>query len=290
MTGKKTRRAELVVAFWFFVAIVASGVFTAGFALDAGIQVEGAGLGIACCAIAAALITWSRDLLDHEKVEDPQHPQRSQDDEREAALWLFEGGLKRVADRKAWLVRLGIAAATALGIAALFPLRTFGKSPKGRIGVSDWQRGRRLVLDDGTVVRRDMIREGSVITAFPEGFVGPDRLDNMANDAIVVMHVPLEQMHLPENRKDWTPEGFIAYSKICTHLGCPLGLYRAGAQQLMCPCHQSTFNVLDGGQVVFGPAARSLPQLPLTLDSDGTLRAADGFSDFVGPDNWDYGV
>lgn len=290
MTDKDTRRAEAIVAFWFVVAIIASGVFTAGFAFGANVQIEGAGIGMACVAIAAGLITWSRDLLGHEKVEDSQHPPRSDEEEREAAASLLEGGLKRVADRKMWLVRLGVAAAAALGIAALFPLRTFGKSPKGRIGVSDWQRGRGLVREDGTALKADMIREGGIVTAFPDGYVGADRLSNMANDAVVVMRLPLEELHLPESRHGWAPDGFIAYSKICTHLGCPLGLYRSGTQQLVCPCHQSTFNVRDGGQVVFGPAARSLPQLPLQLDPDGTLRASGGLSDFVGPDNWDYGA
>ena len=290
MIDKEARRAETIVAFWFVVAIVAGGVFTAGFSLGASVQIEGVGIGVACAAIAAGLITWSRDLLGHEKVEDPHRPLRSEEDEREAARWLLEGGLERVVDRRLWLVRLGVAAATVLGIAALFPLRTFGKNPKGRIGVSDWQSGRGLILEDGTAVKTDMIREGSVITAFPEGYVGADRLSNMANDAVVVMRLPPEELHLPESRQSWTPRGFIAYSKICTHLGCPLGLYRAGTQQLVCPCHQSTFNVRDGGQVVFGPAARSLPQLPLQIDSDGRLRASGKLSDFVGPDNWDYGV
>ncbi|MGH7684879.1 MAG: ubiquinol-cytochrome c reductase iron-sulfur subunit, partial [Vulcanimicrobiaceae bacterium] len=174
-------------------------------------------------------------------------------------------------------------------IAILFPLRTFGQSPKGRIGLTNWRKGVRLVREDGTPLRADQVEHGSAITAFAEGHTGADHTRDMGLDAVVVMHVGLDELELPHGETSWAPEGYIAYSKICTHLGCPLGLYRAGTQQLMCPCHQSTFNVLDGGQVIFGPAARSLPMLPLQIDRDGTLRAAGYMSDYVGPDNWDYG-
>ncbi|MBV8424209.1 MAG: Rieske (2Fe-2S) protein [Candidatus Eremiobacteraeota bacterium] len=279
----------ILAAFWLVVAILASAVFAAGFALGANAQIEGAGLGIACVAIAAALITWSRDLLPHEVVEDERHSHRSPESEREGAAIRLEGGWEEIAGRRSWLVSLGIAAVTALGIAALFPIRSFGLNPKGRVGVSDWKSGMRLVRDDGSLVRADMLDVGSTLTAFPESYVGADRTQNMAMDAVVLVRVDPQELQLPLNRAQWAPQGLLAYSKICTHLGCPLGLYRQGAQQLMCPCHQSLFNILDGGSVVFGPAARSLPQLPLQVDGDGTLRAGGAMSDFIGPDNWNYG-
>ena len=279
----------ILAAFWLVVAILASAVFAAGFALGANAQIEGAGLGIACVAIAAALITWSRDLLPHEVVEDERHSHRSPESEREGAAIRLEGGWEEIAGRRAWLVRLGIAAVTALGIAALFPIRSLGLSPKGRVGVSDWKSGMRLVRDDGSLVRADMLDVGSTLTALPESYVGADRTQNMAMDAVVLVRVDPQELQLPSNRAQWAPQGLLAYSKICTHLGCPLGLYRQGAQQLMCPCHQSLFNILDGGSVVYGPAARSLPQLPLQVDGDGTLRAGGTMSDFIGPDNWNYG-
>jgi len=279
----------ILAAFWLVVAILASAVFAAGFALGANAQIEGAGLGIACVAIAAALITWSRDLLPHEVVEDERHSHRSPESEREGAAIRLEGGWEEIAGRRAWLVRLGIAAVAALGIAALFPIRSLGLSPKGRVGVSDWKSGMRLVRDDGSLVRADMLDVGSTLTAFPESYIGADRTQNMAMDAVVLVRVDPQELQLPSNRAQWAPQGLLAYSKICTHLGCPLGLYRQGAQQLMCPCHQSLFNILDGGSVVYGPAARSLPQLPLQVDGDGTLRAGGTMSDFIGPDNWNYG-
>jgi ubiquinol-cytochrome c reductase iron-sulfur subunit len=280
----------IVVALWLLLAILASVVFAAGFAFGASTQIEGASLGIACLSIAAALIVWSRALLPHVTVVDEQHSKRSSDADRNAAVNELEDGLRQVSARRGWLVRLGLAAAGALGIAALFPIRTLGPNPKGQIGVSDWRTGARLVRGDGKLVQAEAVEFGSVVTAFPEGFTGPDRTDNMSTDAIMVVRVPPHELRLPPERTNWAPGGFLAYSKICTHLGCPLGLYRQGPQQLMCPCHQSIFNVLDGGSVVFGPAARALPQLPLEIDADGNLRAGGAMSDFVGPDNWDYGA
>ncbi len=290
MIEKRRRRAEVIAAFWFVVAIGASGVFAASFAAFPNTEALGASLGVAFAAISAALITMSRDLLPHEEVEDPQHPQHSAEDQRESVVRLAEGGMTTIVSRRTWLVRLGVAAATALGIAVLFPLRTFGHSPKGRVGLTNWKKGRRLVKEDGTLVRTDDIPHGGVVTAFPEGFVGPDHLEDMGVDAIVVLHVKTIELQLPKDRASWAPRGYIAYSKICTHLECPLGLYRAQSQELMCPCHQSTFNVLDGGHVVFGPAVRNLPMLPLEIASDGTLQAAGYMSNYVGSDNWDYGA
>lgn len=280
----------IIVALWLLLAIVCAVVFAAGFALDANAQIEGGSLGLACLSIACALIVWSRHLMPHVTVEDEQHSKRSPDEERDTVIADINRGLAQVSARKSWLVRLGFVAASVLGIAALFPIRTFGPNPQGRVGKSDWKAGDRLVRDDGSPLRADMLELGSVATAFPEGYVGADRVDSMANDAIVVVRVPTQELQLPAGRSNWAPEGFLAYSKICTHLGCPLGLYRQGDQQLMCPCHQSIFNILDGGSVVFGPAARALPQLPLVVDADGTLRAGGGMSDFVGPDNWNYGA
>jgi ubiquinol-cytochrome c reductase iron-sulfur subunit len=78
----------------------------------------------------------------------------------------------------------------------------------------------------------------------------------------------------------------LAFSRICTHAGCPVGLYQSETHLLLCPCHQSTFNVLQSAVPTGGPATRSLPQLPLYVDSDGTLRASGGFSEPPGPGFW----
>ena len=120
----------------------------------------------------------------------------------------------------------------------------------------------------------------AITTVFPEGDVGS------ADSQTLLIHVAPEALHLPPERASWAPEGFVAYSKICTHAGCPVGLYRASEQKLICPCHQSTFDVLDGATPVFGPAARPLPQLPIALQPDGTFVATGDFSAPVGPGFW----
>ena len=89
-----------------------------------------------------------------------------------------------------------------------------------------------------------------------------------------------------EGREDWAPDGLLAYSKVCTHAGCPVGLYRAQDKRLICPCHQSTFDVLRGATPVYGPAARPLPQLPIRLEADGTFTAEGDFPEPVGPSFW----
>jgi ubiquinol-cytochrome c reductase iron-sulfur subunit len=282
------KRAQLLVGFWLCVSIVASGVFALGYALNLQNEVLGAGLGMACMAIACALIVWSRHLMPEEQVEDEHHSERSSDAERETAADYLDTGLQLVARRK-WLLRLGIAAASALGLVALFPFRSWGFSPKGRVGLTDWRGGAQLVTEDGVPIRADDIDPGGMVTAFPKGYVGHDDIEQMGLDAIVVVRVDPTRLRLPPERSSWAPQGCLAYSKICTHLGCPLGLYRQASQELMCPCHQSVFNVLDGGTVMFGPASRSLPQLPLEIADDGTLIASGPMSDYVGADNWNYG-
>jgi ubiquinol-cytochrome c reductase iron-sulfur subunit len=287
--NRAERRGQVRAALWLLASIAGSVTFAAAFALGGSTQVEGVGLAVALFGIAGALITFSRELLPHEQVTDPQHPLRSDDDERDDAVSRLLAGEGEILARRTWLARLGWGALGFLGIAALFPIRSLGPSPENQIGRSGWKAGTRLVREDGSLVRADALEVGSVVTAFPEGEVGPDRLMNMANDAVMLVRVQEDHLRMPDARRDWVPQGFVAYSKVCTHAGCPVALYREGPQQLMCPCHQSTFDVLDGGTVLFGPAARALPQLPIRLDADGTLRAGGTMSDFVGPDAWETG-
>ena len=107
---------------------------------------------------------------------------------------------------------------------------------------------------------------GSFLTAFPQG---ADK--EQLTSSLVVVRVNPDELQLPPARAGWAPDGILAYSKICTHAGCAVSLFRSplspstesGGPALVCPCHYSTFDVLDGGSVEFGPAGRALPQLPL---------------------------
>lgn len=287
--NRSERRGELHAALWLLLSLAGSITFATAFVVNGSTQWEGAGLAAACFGLAGALVTWSRELLAHAQVENAQHPLRTAEAERGDATSLIVSGTAEIVGRRTWLMRLGWTALGVLGIAALFPIRSLGPSPENRIGVTRWRNGLRMVRDDGSAVDASTLEIGSVVTVFPEGHVGPDHEIEMTNDAVMLVRVDENELRLPDARKSWAPRGFIAYSKVCTHAGCPVALYRQGPQQLLCPCHQSTFDVLDGGTVVFGPAARSLPQLPVELAADGTLRAGGTLSDFVGPDAWETG-
>ena len=101
------------------------------------------------------------------------------------------------------------------------------------------------------------------------------------------MRLQPEQLNPETNNLDWSYDGIVAYSKICTHVGCPVALYEQQTHHLLCPCHQSTFDLADSAKVVFGPAARPLPQLPLDVDSEGYLIARSDFNEPIGASFWE---
>ena len=166
---------------------------------------------------------------------------------------------------------------------AIFPIRSLGRAPGASLFRTEWRKGSRVVDVDGNVVTRSTLEVDSFTTVFPEHAVGS------ADSQAVLIRVPLGALKLPPDRLAEAPEGYVAYSKICTHAGCALGLYLAAVQQLRCPCHQSTFDVLDGARPIFGPATRSLPQLPLMVVENGVLAARSDFTEPVGPGYWNRG-
>jgi ubiquinol-cytochrome c reductase iron-sulfur subunit len=170
------------------------------------------------------------------------------------------------------------AAATSLGLAALLPLRSLGPTPGNALRTTSWRAGSRALLD-GRPIRAADIVVGSVITVFPDTEAHED-------SATLLLRVDPSALQLPEGRAAWAPDGIVAYSKICTHVGCPVGLYRETTHELLCPCHQSTFDVLRGARPVFGPATRSLPQLPLRIDEEGYITAISDYAEPVGPSFW----
>jgi ubiquinol-cytochrome c reductase iron-sulfur subunit len=183
----------------------------------------------------------------------------------------------------------GAGAGTALGAALITPAASLGPVfDVSSLYVTPWRRGIRLVDELGNPFRADEIEEGTFYTAYPEH---ADR-EQMGAPLVVVRLEPAE-LQLPDDRRGWAPEGILAYSKICTHAGCAIALYRKPTfpavepePALVCPCHYSTFNVATGGQVIFGPAGRPLPQLPLEIGGGGELRAGGNFSGPVGPSWW----
>ena len=152
-----------------------------------------------------------------------------------------------------------------------------------------WKKGTRLVTDpEGNPIKASDLSIGSVVHIQPEGLEKSDHpLEEKAKAAVLLMR--LEPDKLDSVSKPGSFEGIVAYSKICTHMGCPVALYEQQTHHLLCPCHQSTFDLTQACKVIFGPAKRPLPQLPITVDGEGYLIAAEGFDQAVGPSFWERG-
>jgi len=280
---------EALVAGLLAITILASAGFAVVYATSAQTQLSAALLVFAFGSLAAAMVVWEHELMARRQTVEERGSLPSRSDANDAAAASLREGAREVVGRRSWLVRIFAGAAGAIGIAALFPLRSFAPrfANVEALAHTSWRKGARLVREDGTLVHAADLEINSVVTVFPEGHVG-DRFENdMANDATVLVRVPPDELKLPADRAAWAPGGLLAFSKVCTHAGCPVGLYRAAARELFCPCHQSTFDVLTGGKRTFGPAARGLPQLPLAIASDGALEAQGDYPEPVGPGYWE---
>lgn len=225
------------------------------------------------------LVVWARWLMGDKQAVEPRHVLQSSPSDREAAAKAFCGGVHDVRRRR-MLSWMGLTGVGFFGAMALSLLRSLGVSPDSSLYSTIWQRGQRLVTIDGKPVSLTSLEPGSTVTVFPENKIGSERAQT------VLIRVKEQLLQLPEDRASWAPGGYVAYSRVCTHAGCPVGQYEAAQSLLLCPCHQSTFDVLRAAAPTGGPAARALPQLPLYADADGTLRAGGGFSAPPGPGFW----
>ncbi|MFL5644299.1 MAG: Rieske 2Fe-2S domain-containing protein [Chloroflexota bacterium] len=270
-------RSEWAVVGLFCVTGL-SGLLLLGVYIAGGqTQVEGVLLAIALGALGAGIVIWARDLISSPVAIEERHPLGSADAIEGVTADLDpEGSLSR---RRLLLGSLFVALG-GLGAALLIPVLSLGPAPGRELFTTGWRRGSRVVGVDGEPVTAGDIPFDSFVTVFPEGQVGsPD-------SQTLLIHVHPEELELATERMAWAPDGFVAYSKVCTHAGCPVGLYRAQDKRLICPCHQSTFDVLRGAAPVYGPAARPLPQLPIRLEADGTFTADGDFPEPVGPSFW----
>lgn len=272
--------ADRVIASLFLLAAAAGIGLTIVYALGGQPQLEGILLGVALGGIGIGLILWGTHLLPHDRMEEHLEERSSAEPVRADVKDELERGEAQVA-RRSFLVRALVAAAGALGVAAVFPIRSLGPNPGRALEQTAWTPGARLVTRDGRPVRLGDLQDGSVVTVFPEGET------DSADAQVLLIKVDPASLRMPGEQKGWAPGGNVAYSKVCTHAGCPVGLFRAETNELLCPCHQSTFDVLDGARPIFGPAARPLAQLPVTVDDDGFLVARSDFTEPIGPAYWD---
>lgn len=270
-------RGPRLIGVSFLISMAASIGLVVLYALGGDPQLEGVLLGAALGGLGLGIVIWAIDLLHEPEQTEERESLGSSDAELDKAEEAIEP--EQFTRRKLLVRMLGGAAAT-LGAALAVPALSLGPRPGRDLFKTQWTAGARLVdLDGNPFTPADLVLRG-VTTVFPEGHV--DSPDSQT----LLLRVNESSLSLPEDRSDWAPEGCLAYSKICTHAGCPVGLYRAEAGELLCPCHQSTFDVYTGATPLFGPAARPLPQLPLEVDEDGYLVARGDFSEPVGPSFW----
>jgi ubiquinol-cytochrome c reductase iron-sulfur subunit len=279
------RRAARLTAICFVVAILAGVALFVVYFTGGQTQLEGILFALALGGLGIGIVIWGEQLLAAHEVEEDRHEFTVGEESRLALVESFEeetGPLLRHGARRSFLVRLLGGAAGALGLALLLPALSLGPSPGRGLAHTSWRKGRRVVGEDGKPIVFDSLPEDGFLTVFPEG-ADVNRADSQA----LLIRVPNGLLELSEEQLAGVPGGtHVAYSKICSHAGCPVGLYRAATRSLICPCHQSQFDVLRGCKPYFGPAARPLPQLPLGVDRDGNLVALGDFSGPVGPAFW----
>jgi len=228
-----------------------------------------------------------------EEVIAQRHTMRSSDEDRASFVETVkaEAGKVQLGRRSMIKRTLGLA----LGLVGLSPiilLRDLGPLPEQRLLKTTWDKGVRIVTDPGNrPIKPEDLEVGAIAHVLPE-IKDPEhrKLSDIGKDAAILIRVRPSELKLSAERMAWTHEGIIAFSKICSHMGCPVALYEQQTKHLLCPCHQSTFDVPTGAKVIFGPAARPLPQLSITVDSEGYLVAAAPFNEPVGPSFWERNI
>lgn len=275
------RRAERRIGGAFGLTILSALGFAIAYATTDSPQWEGACLAVAFAALAYGFAGWAKHLLPQGPYAEAREPMASPAPVRAALNSELDRDDAPLA--AATLPRrMLVAAVGTLSAVAVVPLRSLFRGPRPAQALSRtaWAAGSVVVRADNTPVRASDMTIGQILTVFPR-----DHVDD-ADTPVVLIRTRPEELRLRPSRMDWTVAGIVAYSKLCTHAGCPVGLYLDTTRELFCPCHQSVFNVLAGAEPTAGPAARALPQLPLGLDEDGVLVARGPFPEPVGPGYW----
>ncbi|MFE6284109.1 Rieske 2Fe-2S domain-containing protein [Streptomyces sp. NPDC057877] len=304
---RAAKRSERAVSLLFTVSMLATIGFIAAFVsipVDKSVYIFpfghvsalnfalGTTLGVALFTIGAGAVHWARTLMsDHELVQE-RHPVEASPELRETIHEEWRQG-----SRESQLGRRKLLRNTMLGALTLVPLtgvvllRDLGPLPGTKLRHTLWSKGKLLVnMNTHEPLRPSDIAVGSLTFAKPEG------LDEHAEDfnneiaKAALMIVRLQPGDIKDKRElEWSHEGIVAYSKICTHVGCPISLYEQQTHHVLCPCHQSTFDLSDGARVIFGPAGHALPQLRIGVNDEGYLEALGDFEEPVGPAFWERG-
>lgn len=314
---KAARRAERQVASLFLLSILMVILFVVAYiAIDpqadiyiplfgeVGYQNFALGLtfGLGVFCIGAGAIQWAKKLMPDVEVVQERHSLASTPHEDVEAAEQYERGKEESGFAQYKIIRRTLIAALALfPIPLIVMLRdlwtpteaTEGLSPVELLSTTAWVEGMPIVTD-GTYakLRPEDIPVGGLVSALPENIMEIQEEEHNLNArgkaAIILVRMEPDEIRAQQG-DGWDYQGILAYSKICTHVGCPIALYEHRTHHLLCPCHQSTFDLADSGNVVFGPAARRMPQLPIGVDAEGYLVAMSDFAEPVGPSFWERG-
>lgn len=281
---RRGARVELASAACFVVAALAAVALAVVYWEGGQAQAEGVLLAVSLGGIGVGIVLWAKQFMPDDEVAEERHPMASAEEDVAAFTADYEAGGSTLRSRRILVATAGGACA-ALGVALVFPIRSLGPRPGRGLKQTPYRRGGvRVVREDGSPVRPDDLETGGFITVWPEG-----NTDAADSPTLLIRYGDDQGFEPRDGREDWTVGNVVAYSKLCTHTGCPVGLYQSQLELLLCPCHQSTFDVMRWATPIFGPAARPLPQLPLGLDGEGYIVATGDFSDPVGPGFWDRG-
>ena len=319
------RRAEIQVATFFGLSALCTVLFVVSYftfdvkdnwsvfgGFGASTMALGLTFGLALLFIGIGIIQWARKLMgDHEIVE-MRHSAGSSEEERTSALAELTVGLEETGIARRPLIRNSLLGALGLvGVPAIVTLWDLGPQPGDKLYHTIWGEGTdeapmRIVRDGiWTPILASDLEIGDLVNCQPDALMNPERYgidpaevegtnaQIVKSKASLILHRMDPADIKPgvdaegKSRANWDVDGIVAYSKICTHVGCPISLNERTTHHLLCPCHQSTFDLADSGKVVFGPAGRPLPQLPIAVDDEGYLIAQRDFDEPVGPSFWE---
>jgi ubiquinol-cytochrome c reductase iron-sulfur subunit len=283
--ARNPKRTEALLALVMLLGIGSMVGFVVAYFVNAQSWIMGALMGAGALLLGFGITAWGKYLMPQGPFVEERHRMSGTAEQRarfKAAVVQRGGG---ILGRRKVLAGLAGAGMGIFGLLALVPvIRSFGPLPGNTLDVTQWKRGTKLVDASGRGIHVSDVAVGGVVTVFPEGMVNTD--NGQAVDQTILIRLTTQDFTTRPGRESWGPAGYVAYSKLCTHLGCPVGLYEQQLQLLVCPCHQSMFDVANGAEPNFGPAPRPLPQLALFADSEGFLRAQGPYDQPVGPGYW----
>ena len=304
---RAAKRSERTVALLFTVSMLSTIGFIAAFVaipVDKSVYIWPLGhisalnfalgmtLGSALFCIGAGAVHWARTLMSDVELVDERHAIEATPEVKAKVMEDFRQGAKESDLGRRKLIRN-----TMFGALALFPLsgvvllRDLGPLPEDKLRHTMWRKGLQLVnMNTNEPLRPSDVAVGSLTFAKPEGLEEDDHGFQTEIAKAALMIVRIQPDDIKDKRElEWSHEGIVAYSKICTHVGCPVSLYEQQTHHVLCPCHQSTFDLSDGARVIFGPAGHALPQLRIGVNDEGYLEALSDFEEPVGPSFWERG-